>query len=418
MKTINNIEENILQRILFVIIDDGKVDIENEIAEMNELSRTAQGEIVLTVTQKKQLSSSETVVGSGKIKEIGALVKTENIDIVLFYQQLTPSQHEAIQDLVDCVVIDRTNLILDIFALHAKTAEGKLQVELAQLNYLLPRLRSAKGSLSRQGAGIGTRGPGETKLETDRRRIYGRINKLKSDLNNLKKQRNVVRQSRTKNSIPTIALVGYTNVGKSTLFNALTQSDVLVENKLFATLDTTAHRLILPNGVNVILTDTVGFIKNLPHSIVEAFKATLEEAVNADIIINVCDASREQNEIDSQISVAEEILNELGTTAPIICVFNKIDKVTSYDSNLYSGIFISSLNKLNFNVLFDKIIELLSNYYVSVKLAVNYSELSVLSLIQKNSTSYEIEYGDQCVNIMVTLPKKYYSKIERFVVAQ
>ena len=312
------------QRAILISIDTGDYDAEASLEELKELMKSAGGETIATVSQKRDKPDSATCLGSGRLLEVKEFAQANDIDLLVFDCELTPTQIRNLEAETDIRTIDRTMLILDIFALHAKTNEGKLQVELAQLKYLMPRLTGKGREMSRLGGGIGTRGPGESKLETDRRHIRRRIETLKEELSHLADRRNQLRARRSKDGIITAAIVGYTNAGKSTLMNTLTQAGVLSEDKLFATLDPTSRSLKLPNGVSVMMIDTVGLVRRLPHHLVEAFKSTLEEAALADIIINVCDATSEEYQL--HLDVTTSLLHDLGCeNSPIITVFNKCD---------------------------------------------------------------------------------------------
>ena len=299
-----------IQRALLVGIDTGDYDAEGSMAELYELVTSAGAEPAASMMQKRDKPDGATAIGSGRLEEIREFCPENDIDFIVFDMELTPTQIRNIEDATDVRTIDRTMLILDIFAIRAKTNEGKLQVELAQLKYLLPRLSGKGKEMSRLGGGVGTRGPGETKLETDKRHIRRRIEALKDDLEHMKDRRERLRSRRKKDGVITAAIVGYTNAGKSTLMNTLTQAGVLSENKLFATLDPTSRALTLPNGISVMMIDTVGLVRRLPHHLVEAFKSTLEEAAVADIILNVCDASSEEYKL--HLDVTNELLRELG----------------------------------------------------------------------------------------------------------
>ena len=319
-----------IQRALLVGIDTGEYDAESSIEELRELVKSSGAEPVAIMTQKRDKPDSATCIGSGRLEEITEFCAQNEIDFIVFDTELTPTQIRNIEDATDVRTIDRTMLILDIFAIRAKTNEGKLQVELAQLKYLMPRLSGKGKEMSRLGGGVGTRGPGETKLETDKRHIRRRIEYLKDALAEMTERRGRHRERRRKDGIITVAIVGYTNAGKSTLMNTLTQAGVLSEDKLFATLDPTSRALKLPCGISVMMIDTVGLVRRLPHHLVEAFKSTLEEAATADIILNVCDASSEEYKL--HLEVTEELLRELGCTdKPIIPVFNKCDLVEDPD---------------------------------------------------------------------------------------
>ena len=314
------------ERALLVEVDTGEYDAEASLAELYELTRSAGAEPCGAVTQKRPAPDPATCVGSGMMEEIADFCRQQEIDLLIFDCELTPTQIRNVEEASDVRVIDRTMLILDIFAARARSREGKLQVELAQLRYLLPRLTGRGTELSRLGGGVGTRGPGETKLETDRRHIRRRIGNLKEQLEEVERRRGQVTRRRQKDGVITVAIVGYTNAGKSTLMNRLTQAGVLAEDKLFATLDPTARSLKLPHGQTVMLIDTVGFVRRLPHQLVQAFHSTLEQAAQADVILNLCDASSQ--EARTHLEVTNDLLAELGCGGrPILSVMNKCDLV-------------------------------------------------------------------------------------------
>ena len=321
-------------------------DYERErIEELHELARSAGAEVAASVVQMLEGLDPATLVGRGKLDEIRAEAQTHRAAVVIFDRNLTPGQQRNIEKVLDCRVLDRTQLILDIFARHARTREGMLQVELAQLNYLLPRLAGHGVELSRLGGGIGTRGPGEQKLETDRRRIRGRISKVRDEIELVRRRRQVQRKARRDVPLPSAALVGYTNAGKSTLFNALTCADVVTSPRMFATLDPTVRAIELPSGHRALISDTVGFIRDLPPGLIAAFRATLEEAEEAALILHVTDVSSPQHpEQDAEVV---KILDELGLSdRPRIHVFNKCDKLPAELLPAYgngSGVCVSAL---------------------------------------------------------------------------
>ncbi|MGN1169742.1 MAG: GTPase HflX, partial [Acutalibacteraceae bacterium] len=319
------------EKAVLVGVDLGTYDAEDSLDELEELSRTAGAVVAARVIQKRDKPDTATYIGPGRLEEIKEFSENNGVDLLIFDCELSPSQQRNIENETDIRVIDRTMLILDIFAARARSGEGKIQVELAQLKYSLPRLGGKGSELSRLGGGIGTRGPGESKLESDRRHIHRRIQSLENELADIAKRREQLRRRREKDGVETVAIIGYTNAGKSTLMNRLTEAGVLAENKLFATLDPTSRALTLPDGREIMLIDTVGLIRRLPHHLVEAFKSTLEEAANATAILNVCDAS--DPHCGEHLQVTFDLLSSLGCqNKPIISVMNKCDKA----ENLYA----------------------------------------------------------------------------------
>lgn len=298
---------------------------EETMAELEELAKTAGARVLHVALQKRDTPDTSLYMGKGKVEELRLLAEESQADVVIVDAELTPTQGRNLEEALGCKVVDRTALILDIFATRARSREGKLQVELAQLNYLLPRLAGKGTAMSRLGGGIGTRGPGETKLEMDRRRIRRRITNLNKEIEKIKKHRMVQRQSRKKNRVPTVALVGYTNAGKSTLFNAITRADTFTEDKLFATLDPLLRRARLPAGQEIILADTVGFIRKLPHFLVASFRATLEEVREADLLLNVIDVNHPA--MEEQLTSVLTVLDDIHGKEPyeLLAVFNKAD---------------------------------------------------------------------------------------------
>ncbi len=370
-------------------------DAEDSLNELEELAKTAGAIVLDKVLQKKQTQDSAYYVGKGKIEELSLMCQAMDVQLLIFDDELSGAQIRNIEELTGARVIDRTTLILDIFAQRAVSKEGKLQVELAQLKYKLPRLIGLGTELSRLGGGIGTRGPGEKKLEVDRRHIRRRITNLEHELGELEKRRNFMRGTREKNNTPVIAIVGYTNAGKSTLLNRLCGSDVFVEDKLFATLDPSARKLILADGREAVLIDTVGFIRKLPHDLVEAFKSTLEEAVHADMLLHVVDASNENAPM--QISVVEKLLDELGASAKkTILVLNKQD-VAAVGNRInpmgYAAVSeISAATGAGVEELLQKITDGFKDQLKEVNLLVPYNDGWVMPYIYKNGQVIDQEY--------------------------
>lgn len=386
--------------ILAAVLLDGEDEraFESSLAELERLTDTAGGTVVGKLIQRLDTPSAASVIGSGKLLELADMCKALEADTVIFDRELTPSQIRNIDEALDgVVVIDRTMLILDIFALHAVTGEGKLQVELAQLKYSAPRLCGKGVEMSRLGGGIGTRGPGESKLESDRRHIKRRIHALEEALDELDRTRRTMRAARDRSSRARIAVVGYTNAGKSTLLNRLTGAGVLVQDKLFATLDPTTRRFTLPNGEDVLITDTVGFISNLPHQLVKAFKSTLDEAVYADILMIVCDAS--DAECAEKLEVTRETLSSLGAgDKPVLLVYNKCDAVSpdelpEDDTDGYT-VFISAKNGSGVDELSEKLQRIVSEGRTNEVFKLPPSAFSSLNLLYKEAVVESVEYVD------------------------
>ena len=402
---------------LLVGVDSGDFDCEESLSELAELAKTAGAEVQAKVTQKREKPDAATYIGSGRLEEIKDFCRDNETDLLIFDTELTPSQQRNIEDITGIRVIDRTELILDIFAARARSGEGKLQVELAQLKYSLPRLGGKGTSLSRLGGGIGTRGPGETKLETDRRHIRRRIKSLEDDLEALSKRRRIARARREKDGTQTVAIVGYTNAGKSTLMNTLTQAGVLAEDKLFATLDPTARALTLPDGRRVMLIDTVGFIRRLPHGLVEAFKSTLEEAATATLILNVCDAS--SPECAEHLDVTNRLLDELGCSGkPIIAVFNKCDVAPDIGwlSAGLRSVKISALNGEGLDRLLEEIVKALPPTRKKVSLLLPYSMGSDAALLRSDGAVEKEEYREDGLFMTVTADINLLDKYKDYIV--
>ncbi|HEX3029138.1 MAG TPA: GTPase HflX [Clostridia bacterium] len=397
----------------------GRGEAERSLDELEELASTAGVSVLKKLLQKRSLKDSAYFVGKGMVEQIGLLRQSLGANTVIFDDELSGAQVRNIENVVGIKVIDRTTLILDIFAQRARSREGKLQVELAQLKYRLPRLIGLGGQLSRLGGGIGTRGPGEKKLEVDRRHIRRRIGSLEAELKVIESRRNQLREGRKNSALPTIALVGYTNAGKSTLLNKLCGSDVFAENKLFATLDPTARSLKLSDGRNAILIDTVGFIRKLPHELIEAFKSTLEEAVYADILIHVVDASSEETEV--QISVVNEILKGLGAlNKPIILALNKIDAVKGelilpVRDNCQKTVEISAISGKGIEDLIGEINILMPAEEKEITVFIPYSQGWAAPYVHENGRVTEQEYLEGGLKMRATINKAKIAKIEEFL---
>ncbi len=397
----------------------GKSDwsLEESLAELGRLAETAGASVVASYSQKKDKPDAAFFFGKGKVDEIGMAVQDLEADLLIVDEEITPSQQHNLERMLGLKVLDRTALILDIFAQRARSQAGKLQVSLAQLKYQLPRLGGQGLVLSRLGGGIGTRGPGETKLEVDRRRIYGRIHDIEEELKKLSGHRRLHRSRRKEANIPLVALVGYTNAGKSTLLNALTGSDVFAEDKLFATLDPTTRHKLLPDGQEILLTDTVGFIQKLPHSLVSAFHATLEEVTEADLLLHVVDCSNESAEL--QIGSVTEVLRELGAVEkPTLFVFNKCDNLDNEHlrsklSRDREGVFISARDGVNLDALLDRISESVRQDKLFMRLQIPFTDGAAAALLHEVAVIQKTEYNEQGTLMEVLLPVR---EIDRFKV--
>ncbi len=397
-------------------VDTGAFDNNRAMDELESLADTAGADVIAHFVQKSSAFDVATCIGSGKLKELADFCKNNEVEMVIFNHELTASQMRNIEDATDVTVIDRTTLILDIFAQRARTAEGRLQVELAQLKYRLPRLAGLGRALSRQGGGIGSRGPGEAKLETDKRYIRHRIEKLESQLKELAKRREYAHKRRKKDGITTVAIVGYTNVGKSTLLNALTKAGVLAENMLFATLDPTARALELPDGRSVMLVDTVGLVSRLPHNLVEAFKSTLEEAVNADLILNVCDIS--SSEAAQQVKITRDLLDELGGgNIPTITVANKCDMLG--DETVVMGektVFISAKTGYGLDKLLSAIANGLKPTTRHIQVLVPYTDGGILNMVRDRGKVILEEYRQEGIYADVLVDIRDLDTVKKYLV--
>lgn len=393
-------------------------EVEKGLDELARLLDTAGGKVFAKVVQAKDTPDIRTVVGSGKVAEIGELCRANDIELVIFDCELSPSQIRNLEDGTGVRVIDRSMLILDIFALHALTGEGKLQVELAQLKYTAPRLIGKGSEMSRLGGGIGTRGPGESKLESDRRHMKRRISALEAELEELDKNRSTMRAARDRSGSAKVAIVGYTNAGKSTLLNRLTDAGILAEDKLFATLDPTTRKFELPCGENVLLTDTVGFIRKLPHHLVKAFKSTLDEAVYADILLILADAS--DDECGEELAVTDKLLTELGASGkPTLYVFNKCDKAEELPSlaerereNIF---YISAKTGEGIDKMISRLEELVQAGKKRLVFTIPNAEQSALNILYKNAAVEEVEYGAENVKVTATVDAKVRGMLARYL---
>lgn len=406
--------EEVKERVVLIGVqmNDGE-DTQESLDELEELAETAGAETVGKMIQNREAIHPGTYIGKGKIEEVRALVLAMDATGVICDDELSPAQLNNLERELDCKVMDRTLLILDIFAKHAVTSEGKIQVELAQLRYRSARLVGLRESLSRLGGGIGTRGPGEKKLETDRRLIRNRISALKEELSQVEKHRELIRAKRSRTNMKTAAIVGYTNAGKSTLLNTLTGSDVLSENKLFATLDPTTRQLTLEDGQQLLLTDTVGFIRKLPHHLVEAFKSTLEEAKYADYIIHVVDVSNPQAEL--QMHIVYETLKQLGATGKkIITLLNKQDiaeGVQIRDFRADYTIKISAKTGQGLDEVKDVFSKLLSENQIYIERLFPYNEAGKIQLIREHGQLLSEEYTENGIAVKAKVPMEIYPKV-------
>ncbi len=403
--------EEIKEKVILVGVQrDRGENMEISLQELRELAMTAGAETVGIVIQNREAVHPGTYIGKGKIDEVAELLYRTGATGIICDDELSPAQMKNLEDALDTKVMDRTVVILDIFASRAATSEGKIQVELAQARYSLTRLAGFGTSMSRLGGGIGTRGPGETKIETDRRRIRNRISQLKEELREVVKRREVTRSLREKNHVPVAAIVGYTNAGKSTLLNKLTDAGVLSEDKLFATLDPTTRSLKLPAGETVLFTDTVGFINKLPHHLVDAFRSTLEEAKYADVIIHVVDAS--DPEADTHMQVVYDTLHGLGVSGkPIITLFNKIDRLEDpgyfRDPMAEKTLKISAKTGEGLDVLLTAVEDQLKGSKVYIERLYAFHEAGKIQPIRKYGQLVSEEYTENGIYIKAWVPKEY-----------
>ncbi len=401
-------------------MDRDERSTESSLAELEALLETAGGKSLGVVFQNRAAPDPRSFIGEGKVREMKALIESEGCTLAVFDNELSPSQMRALSEDLGVRVLDRSGLILDIFAQRAMTREGKLQVELAQYKYLLPRLTGMWTHLARQTASggsspIGTRGPGETQLETDRRHIRRKIQKLEEELESVRKVRSTQRRLREKNKMPVVALVGYTNAGKSTLLNCLTGADIPANNRLFDTLDTTTRRFSISETQEVLLSDTVGFIRKLPHHLVEAFKATLEELKYADLLLHVIDASNPDWRL--QAKVVEQLISELGADkTPKIDVFNKTDlcadEILPHGENIAA---VSAATGQGVDALVKRINEIIGRQNRRVILRLPYSSAGVLERLHREALVEKTEYGQDYIEIEAVCPPEVYGKLRDFV---
>ncbi|NLM68957.1 MAG: GTPase HflX [Firmicutes bacterium] len=389
-------------------------EVMDNLAELKDLAEDAGLTVIDQVVQKRAGVVPGTYIGTGKIEEIRGLLSSED-QIVIFDDELSPAQQGNLTDMLDVPVLDRTQLILDIFARRARSKEGKIQVELAQLRYLLPRLTGYGKTLSRLGGGIGTRGPGETKLETDRRRIRQRIADLQREIESVRKVRQLQRTARRKTETPLVSLVGYTNAGKSTLFSALTEENVFAADQLFATLDPLIRRWEIADGEWVFLSDTVGFIRKLPHTLIAAFRATLEEVLAADLLLHVLDASHPL--VEQQKAAVEEVLREIGCDTPIINVYNKIDKVDGPLITLTDDLQVSALTKANLESIGEQVSRFFAEQYVYKKYLLPFDQLALLSAVHEQGEVFQENYQADGVLLEAKIKKALAERLRAYEIS-
>ena len=419
-----------LERVILAAVELGSktsYDVEESLAELATLARSAGGEVVEQTIQSRPKADAATLVGSGKVEELAASVKSFDADVVIFDNELSPSQQRNLEKTLDTRVIDRTQLILDIFARRARTREGQLQVELAQLSYLLPRLMGKGVALSRQAGGIGSRGPGETKLETDRRKIRGRIQNIEKSIETVRSGRGIQRRQRQSVPLATTALVGYTNAGKSTLFNRLTGAAVVADERMFATLDPTVRHIVLPSNRKTLLSDTVGFIRNLPTALVKAFRATLEEVVEAQLLLHVIDASSAA--VVEHTARVREVLQEIGAgETPQLLVFNKVDAMEEQLSpqalalriagdGSIPAVAVSARTGEGFGELLAMMDRTLESDPVSMaRYKIPLSEGALVSLLHERARVTSSHYTDEACELEAETPESIQRRLKRYAV--
>jgi GTP-binding protein HflX len=402
--------------------EDNKWDHAESLQELGELVKSAGGEVVDTAIQRRPAPTAATYIGPGKATELATLCAKENVGTVIFNDELSPAQSRNLEKIFNRKILDRTQLILDIFAQRAKSKDGKLQIELAQLQYLLPRLTGMWTHLSRQSGGIGTRGPGETQLEVDRRRVTEKIARLSRELKEVRQQRGIQRAGRLRQHWPIASLVGYTNAGKSTLINRMTNSEVYAADQLFATLDPTTRQFILPNKQKMLVTDTVGFLKQLPHHLIESFKATLEEVAEADLLLHVVDLSHALYE--QQMEAVQVVLEELGAWGKqMIVVFNKIDRVANPALIEYAlhkhphSVAISAATGEGMESLFEEIEHQVKSWRLRVKLVIPNHLTALVAELHRVGRVLDVSYRDDAITLTAHVPPQLQGKIKPYIVA-
>ena len=407
--------DNETERVILIGVQLEDDDTTKSLDELAELARTAGAETVGRIIQAREYAHPSTYIGKGKLDEARIMIDQLDATGIICDDELSPAQLKNLEDILDTKVMDRTMVILDIFAARASTSEGKLQVEMAQLKYRMTRLAGLGTTLSRLGGGIGTRGPGEKKLETDRRIIKDRLSKLSNELKEVENHRNVLRARRVNTTTPVVAIVGYTNAGKSTLLNKLSDAGVLSEDKLFATLDTTTRSKVLPNGEKVLLTDTVGFIRKLPHHLIQAFRSTLEEAKYADILVHVVDASNP--DCEHQIKTVYETLKSLNVEdKPVITLLNKCDITDGTyilkDENADATIRISARTGYGLDAFMQKLQEIIMENRIELNKVFSYKDAGKIQLIREYGQLIKEEYTEQGIEVQAKVPRSVYNQLQ------
>ena len=407
--------DNETERVILIGVQLEDDDTTKSLDELAELARTAGAETVGRIIQPREYAHPSTYIGKGKLDEARIMIDQLDATGIICDDELSPVQLKNLEDILDTKVMDRTMVILDIFAARASTSEGKLQVEMAQLKYRMTRLAGLGTTLSRLGGGIGTRGPGEKKLETDRRIIKDRLSKLSNELKEVENHRNVLRARRVNTTTPVVAIVGYTNAGKSTLLNKLSDAGVLSEDKLFATLDTTTRSKVLPNGEKVLLTDTVGFIRKLPHHLIQAFRSTLEEAKYADILVHVVDASNP--DCEHQIKTVYETLKSLNVEdKPVITLLNKCDITDGTyilkDENADATIRISARTGYGLDEFMEKLQDIIMENRIELNKVFSYKDAGKIQLIREYGQLIKEEYTEQGIEVQAKVPRSVYNQLQ------